>query len=363
MKNIPRSLLRPRALAYVSKYIEWIDLRVARVCAANGRLASLYYLLFSRRFDREHLAVLRGRLAYDHSLKDLGQSSPMLRRNIHRLEKGLIMRPRRLIFAEEFILETVRGYKAACLRQGFSEDELRWARDVLDEYFSVVGHSPVIDNARSEYDAGPQHVMAPRSNSSRAFKPYVASSRPESVITFDELFALFTRRRSTRWYQDRSVPDTIVQRVVEAASLAPSACNRQPFRFVVANGRKAASRIAQCAGGAAGFADQLPALIVVVGDLGAYPFERDRHLIYVDASLASMQLMLAAETLGLATCPINWPDVDRAETCLQRNLPLPPHERVIMLIAIGFADASGGIPYSTKKEIGSLIQMFASNDH
>ena len=62
-------------------------------------------------------------------------------------------------------------------------------------------------------------------------------------------------------------------------------------------------------------------IVQVVGNLAAYPLERDRHLIYIDSALASMQLMLAAETLGLSTCPINWPDVDFAEQNIQQLTP------------------------------------------
>ena len=106
-----------------------------------------------------------------------------------------------------------------------------------------------------------------------------------------------------RWYLQEPVPVELVCQAIDAAAQAPSACNRQPFRFIVSTEPESASRIADCAGGTAGFAQQLPAIIVVVGDLSAYPLERDRHLIYIDAALASMQLMLAAETLGLSTCP------------------------------------------------------------
>ena len=337
---------------------ERLDMRLAKFCARNGRLASLYYLVFSRRFDREHLAVLRGRLSYERSLKEMGHSSPMLRRNIHRLEKGLVMQPRRHLFAEGFILETVRCFNAAQGVPGFLTAELRWARDVLDEYFEVVAPSAIVDEARRQYalhraPGASEHVQ----NDSRRWKPYPVFARPDSDITFEAVVTLFSRRRSIRWFQEQVVPEDAIQKSIEAASLAPSACNRQPFRFIVANGGAAASRIAECAGGTIGFARQIPAVIVVVGDLSAYPYERDRHLIYIDASLASMQLMLAAETLGLSTCPINWPDVDSAETRLRGMLPLPPHERVVMLIAIGYAKRDGGIPYSQKKDASSIVQF------
>ncbi|MBU2676873.1 MAG: nitroreductase family protein, partial [Gammaproteobacteria bacterium] len=147
-------------------------------------------------------------------------------------------------------------------------------------------------------------------------------------------------------------------RAIDAAAQAPSACNRQPFRFIVSTQAEHASRIAECAGGTAGFSQQLPAIITVVGDLSAYPLERDRHLIYIDASLASMQLMLAAETLGLSTCPINWPDIESAEQKIRALLELPPHERVIMLIAIGYGDPDSGVPFSQKKQSDFLVTEY-----
>jgi len=362
MKNKILKLLPERAKCLIVVYLKWLDLWVARLCVKHGRLASFYYLFFSRRFDREHITVLRGRLAYEHSLTEMGQSSPLLRRNIHRLEKGLIMRPRRKVFAEEYILETVRCYNSARARYGFSGLELQWARDVLNEYFNVVETSPIVEKACGEFDREMSDGDGDPLEAERTLTPYAAHSLPNTRINFDDLVTLFTRRRSTRWYEAKSVPEEWIERIVNAAALAPSACNRQPFRFIFTNDSNYASRIAECAGGTTGFAQQVPAIIVVVGDLSAYPFERDRHLIYIDASLASMQLMLAAEIFGLATCPINWPDVDRAESRLQRILPLASHERVIMLIAIGFADSSGEIPYSQKKDASSLLEMIGPND-
>ena len=328
------------------------------IFAANRWLASLYYFLFSRRFDREHLAVLKGRVAYYQSLRHMNKTSPLLRRNVHRLEKGLIMQPRRHVFADAFILETVRAYNQARTIPDYSEEEIHWAKDVLDEYFSVVEDTPSIRKARKEYlrDGAERE---PASGVARpAFKPYPRSACPETDVSFDQLATLFLRRRSVRWYKRQPVPSDLIQQAINAAAQAPSACNRQPFRFLVANDPVRAAQIAECAGGTAGFASQLPAIIVVVGDLSAYPEERDRHLIYIDTSLAAMQLMLAAETLGLSTCPINWPDVDSSERKLERILDLPGFERIVMLISIGYGHPKCGIPYSQKKINSMIAQDF-----
>jgi nitroreductase len=332
---------------------------LVRVFSANRYSAALYYFLFSRTFDREHLAVLKGRAAYFRALRQIDDTSPLLRRNVHRLEKGLIMQPRRPVFAEAFILETVRCYKRARSKQDFSQCELKWANDVLDAYFQVVDDTAVIVKARREYKSVHFDIAADRAGQIQSFKPYPLSECPKTDISFEQLSVLFLRRRSVRWYEQKVVPLELIQKSINAAALAPSACNRQPFRFLVANDPDRATEIAECAGGTKGFAKQLPAILVVVGDLSAYPKERDRHLIYIDASLASMQLMLAASTLGLSTCPINWPDVASTEEKLQRILKLPGHERVVMLISIGFGRLDSGIPYSQKKQNSMIIQGFS----
>ncbi len=364
MKRILKKMLPAAAKRAIVLGIDGFSLFLARACATNGVLAGLYYAFFSRRFDREHLAVLRGRLAYAKSLREIGETSPLLRRNIHRLEKGLIMKPRRPLFAEGFIAETVHCYARAAANLDYSPAELKWATDVLDAYFDVVEPSPVVEQAQQVYALCSQTrgterpILVPPT-----FRPYPRSDSPPCNISHDALQALFIRRRSVRWYQPIPVPGDLIQKCIDSAALAPSACNRQPFRFIVANGVERASRVAQCAGGTVGFAEQLPAVVVVVGDLSAYPKEQDRHLIYIDGSLASMQFMLAAETLGLSTCPINWPDVDAAEVRLQKLIHLPEYERVVMLIAVGYPDEEGGIPYSQKKEYRLLGQDMVTDDH
>jgi len=336
-----------------------VQLTAVRIFSSNGFLASLYYWLFSQQFYNEHRAVLKGRLKYQEDLLGGGTSSPLLRRNTHRLEKGLIMKPRRPVFAEGFILETVQAFNRARATPDYSVAELHWARDVLGEYFSVVSDTAIIHEARLVFTDRDDAVGVPGDGLQACSKPYLRAESPVLAVSFEDLQKLYKRRRSVRWYLEKPVPVELIYQAIEAAAQAPSACNRQPFRFIVATEPEWVCQIAECPGGAAGFSQQLPAIIVVVGDLSAYPFERDRHLIYVDASLANMQLMLAAETLGLATCPINWPDMDIAEKRIGKLVELPAHERVVMLIAIGYGDPESGVPYSQKKQRDLLITEFS----
>jgi nitroreductase len=267
------------------------------------------------------------------------------------------MRPRREVFAKGFIVETVECYRLASMSTSIAADELKWATDVLDEYFSIVGSAKEIDKAKSVYLGIRQAQEFRKENIAfinQQFKPYPQESLPQSSICIDELSNLFMRRRSVRWYKQVHVPLDLVQKAANLASLAPSACNRQPYRFVFCNKKEKAVAIAKCAGGTSGFAENLSAIIAIVGDLSSYPNERDRHLIYIDGALAAMQMMLALETLGLSTCSLNWPEVDSSERKIRNIINLKDYERVVMLMAVGYADKQGGIPYSQKK-INDLI--------
>ena len=314
-------------------------------------LASLYYVVVSKKFGREHKAVLSGRSHYYASLRDPADTSFLLRRNTHRLEKGLIMRPRREVFALDYIEETVNQYAVCKELNAVNETELQWVHDVLSDYFACVGSSPIIEKARALFQQC--HSEA---ESYKSWVPYESEAREPLSTDYEAFFELCRRRRSVRWYDRRAVPRDILERAVDAAAQAPSACNRQPFRFSIFDTPDDAAKVGAITDGTAGFAQNFPCLVVVVGDLSAYPFERDRHLIYVDASLASMQFMLALETLGLSSCPINWPDIEVMEQGMAEVLNLAVHERPIMLISVGYPDPKGSIPFSQKKSTDDMIR-------
>ena len=326
--------------------------------SSSGLVASAHYLLLSRRFRREHRAVLAGRLAYERGLSAPLRSSPLLRRNVHRLEKGLVMQPRNPVFAEDYIEETVAEFVRVEAAGGLDPIEDKWARDVLDEYFRAVTETPAIARARTrfgELTARSQPALG------AASIPRPRAESAVSDVSFDQFLALCRQRRSVRWFDARPVPRELVMKALDAAAQAPSACNRQPFLFRYFDQPADARRIAAIAMGTTGYAGNIRSLVVLLGDLSCYPEERDRHVAYIDASLAAMQFMLALETLGLASCPINWPDIERLERTMAEALDLPWHIRPVMLVALGFPDPQGGVPFSAKKPGQSLLRT--SNDY
>jgi len=160
---------------------------------------------------------------------------------------------------------------------------------------------------------------------------------------------LAMKRRSVRWYQqDRPVPREVIDKAVEVAVQSPSACNRQPYRFVVFDDPASVAQASRLPMGVAGFDHNFPAIVAVVGRLRAYPHVRDRHVIYIDGALAAMSFMFALETQGVSSCSINWPDIPEREEAAAKLLKLDPDERIVMFISLGYAADTGLVPYSQK---------------
>ena len=323
---------------------------VLTLASRAGLLTRLYYALVWPAFGREETATLRGILSYRNEVVDRGGNRYLLRRNIHRLEKGILMRPRKEVFGLSYIAETLRCYREFTEEPGrLTTDESRWVYDVLESYFDIVGSHPIVDEAEEEFSTLPP----PAQHRARRLVPHPRSSGP-SPVTYNALLDLSHRRRSVRWYRAKPVPRALIDKAITVAALSPSACNRQPFEFLVFDEPEAVRAVTDLILGADGFSHNVPVIVALVGSLRAYFDERDRHLIYIDASIAAMSFMYALETLGLGSCPLNWPDMRRTESKMTRLLDLESHERVIMLIALGYPDPDGLVAQSQKKPLSQL---------
>ncbi|MGE3998976.1 MAG: nitroreductase family protein [Planctomycetaceae bacterium] len=331
-----------------------LDGRFARWAGRSTFASRIYYGVWNDAFGREQQAVLCGRHQYSRDVQNPLTTSALLRRNCHRLEKGLLMRPRRDVFAAEYIEETVDVYCAQVGARPSSEAspsaELQWAYDVLSGYFQVAGPHPRITTARTHFE------MAARihSCSSGAMIPYRRDLSAPPSVRLEDLAVLAKRRRSVRWFLQRPVPREMIDAAVEVAAQSPSACNRQPFQFRIFDHPELVQEVAALPMGTAGYAHNIPVIVVIVGQQRNYFDERDRHLIYIDGSLAAMGFVYALEAQGLSSCCINWPDVEERESALAKLLKLWPDERAVMCLAVGYPDPDGLVAYSQKKPLEQL---------
>ncbi len=353
LKNIVKNLL---AVAMIRRIFETLTRGVLEVFASNRVFATLYGILNVFTFNRERYAVLKGQRNYYRNLKKVRRNRVELRRNIHRLEKGLIMVPQKPVFAGDYISETIDYYEQAVKqyienKENIDLTELQWAHDVLKQYFNVVEtNNKVVNNANRRFEA----TLKTYDGGQESKMPYLSRDRIQSHVAFDDLLMLSRQRRSIRWFQQKKVPRQLVDQALLVAQQSPSACNRQCFEFKIFDEPELTARVAKMPFGASGYAHQIPTMVVVVGKLSSYFSPRDRHIIYIDSSMAAMSFMLALETLGLSSCVINWPDFEPLELKMQKKLGLDTSDRVVMLLAVGYADPNGGVPYSQKKDLNIL---------
>lgn len=328
-------------MTLLRKFVDSLDYWSLSKIKNSSKLTALYYLWNSYGFSDEQKAVVAGRLANEG-----GQSLADHRRAIHRIEKGLITTPRRQVFATSFIYKTVLTHLDLTKRSE-NKELVDWGERVLNEYFAVAKGHEQIELARSIYKA----------QNDQTTSTYSYSELPPLTVTYEEFFQLNRRRRSVRYYKDEKVPRQLIVNAFELALQAPSACNRQPFSVRVIDDCELLKKAVLLPAGVRSFGHNIQALAFVIGDLSAYFDERDKHLIYIDGSLFTMNAILAMETLGLSSCVINWGDRPERNRKMARLLNLENYERCILCISIGYGKNDGGIPRSQKKNVKEVIKF------
>jgi len=162
---------------------------------------------------------------------------------------------------------------------------------------------------------------------------------------------VITARRSIRNYSDRPVPADALKRIAEAARLAPTACNRQPFKILAV--RNAALRAAICAACPQRFLPEAPVILVALGDMKqAWKRTGDDHsLVEVDLGIVFEHVILAATAEGLASCWVCAYERKRLDAALKLKEPWS----ALALSPLGYA--SEPAPPIGRKPVEELFEI------
>lgn len=160
----------------------------------------------------------------------------------------------------------------------------------------------------------------------------VALGLDQSETPDDPKWSALVSRRSVRSYSPRPVPESQIKRLLQAAMSAPSAGNRQPWRFIVIRERALLDRVAELHPDRR-LLGQTAVAVLVCGDtrLEAHP-----ECWVQDCSAATQNILLAAHFLGLGAVWLGiHPDRERA-TAMQHLFGLPQEVIPLALVPIGF---------------------------
>ena len=155
-----------------------------------------------------------------------------------------------------------------------------------------------------------------------------------------DFLELASSRQSDRAYdKTRVVEREKLERILEAARLSPSACNAQPWRFVVVTDPELSVKVGKATAGLGmnKFAKDALVHILIVEDsanisslLGSKI--KDKHFPLIDIGIAAAHITLAAEAEGLGSCILGWFD----EKELKKLLGIPFSKRLLLDITIGY---------------------------
>jgi nitroreductase len=141
------------------------------------------------------------------------------------------------------------------------------------------------------------------------------------------LLDMILSRRSIRKYEKKEIPQEILQQILEAGRQAPSAVNRQPFRFVVVKDHEIMKNL--CNNLITRFVKYAPVAIVGCADVKSLLTGK---WAVVDTTIAMQNMVIAAWTLGLGSC---WIGACNEEE-VKKMLKIPDKWKVVALITFGY---------------------------
>jgi len=144
-----------------------------------------------------------------------------------------------------------------------------------------------------------------------------------------ETWDAITSRRNVRQFDARTISDADLDRILEAGRRAPSARNRQPWDFVLVTDRAQLGELSKVWRGAGHVADAAAAVALVTADSDD---ERSRSVAQYDLGQCTMQMLIAAADLGIASGHASVDDQDQA----RRVLGLPQDRIAVYILDFGY---------------------------
>ena len=157
-------------------------------------------------------------------------------------------------------------------------------------------------------------------------------------MTFQQLVK---NRRSIRRYLEKPVEREKILACIEAARLAPSADNVQPWRFLIIDDPELKAKFAQEVFSGiyfiSKFAAKAPVLIMILARLDIIANRigkqiQNIHFYLIDIGIAGEHIVLQAEELGLGSCWIGWFNIRKA----RKFLKIPRKYKIVSLMAMGY---------------------------
>ena len=183
------------------------------------------------------------------------------------------------------------------------------------------------------------------------------------VLVENETIKTIYSRRAVRKYKDKPVDHALIEQILDAGRMAPSAINKQPWKFYVfTNKEKIAELSKEAAKGAAKsfFKSGIKEIVKTAASVLHFPHKsdftkgdnsifhgapvvifitspKDNDWAQLDVGMCSQNIMLAAKALGLDSCPVGMGKfIEKSK--LYPSLNIPDTEQIDLSIILGYGD-------------------------
>ncbi|HPW65513.1 MAG TPA: nitroreductase family protein [Salinivirgaceae bacterium] len=161
-------------------------------------------------------------------------------------------------------------------------------------------------------------------------------------------------RSSVRDFKDEKVKMEDIRKAIDIARHTPSVCNRQSWKLHYYDNVELKNALLDLQHGSGGFTKSIQGLFIVTTDIQGFT-KMEQNEVFVDGGLISMSLQLALHHLGIGSCGLNTCFPYTREKKVKKLGNIPEHERLIMMIGVGYWKDNFKVAFSQKKEVDEIL--------
>lgn len=308
------------------------------------RIGELFTLL--------HSVKLHFKYSFDE--KKLGEDKDkmfyFLTKNYHIVEKALALQAPRFGFAKLKILKIMKVTEHYVTRYGESDFTLT-VRETIRSYSKF--HSEANQVLDEDFQIAIDKFIEEKTGYGGTKNITLSNMRHLSLEDYRNFVEC---RHSIRDFSSQPADEKLIFAAIDTAKNTPSVCNRQGWHIHYYSEREIINEILSYQNGNSGFTNCIDKLIIVTGVSKAFT-HYEHNQLFVDGGLISMNIMLSLHSAGLGTCPLNTCMSFLKEERLKILAGIPPHERLIMIIAIGSLKEKFKVACSSKMNLEKSLTI------
>lgn len=279
-------------------------------------------------------------------------------RFVHAIEKGLSIESPRAGFGYEKI-QTMYGWIKEYLALGdVDRTPVYMAADALSAYLAYHETIGFTSDKIEEISliVSELKTIKEEDKVEGIFGGVLTVEKADMIFELSEVERLFKTRHSVRQFSREPIPKPLIEKAIELAQTAPSACNRQAVRAYALDMQRFVELYPSDLQGVGGFLESCDKIIMITGKISAYEQNEYKQFI-VSAGIFTGYLTLALHALGLGACVVQRPlRPDKTWEDFCQKADIPAGEQLICLVTVGQMNEKTVVPLSKRFETKKVLK-------